>query len=53
MEMIMSFTLPALPYAYDALEPHFDKQGDLAMNEHKYLNTLAHVHQIREDLKVT
>lgn len=34
-------------------EPHFDKQGDLAMNEHKYLNTLAHVHQIREDLKVT
>ena len=22
----MSFTLPALPYAYDALEPHFDKQ---------------------------
>jgi superoxide dismutase, Fe-Mn family len=21
----MSFTLPALPYAYDALEPHFDK----------------------------
>ena len=20
----MSFTLPALPYAYDALEPHFD-----------------------------
>lgn len=22
----MSFTLPALPYAFDALEPHFDKQ---------------------------
>lgn len=22
----MSYTLPALPYAYDALEPHFDKQ---------------------------
>ncbi|TCV95507.1 superoxide dismutase [Mn] [Biostraticola tofi] len=22
----MSFTLPALPYAYDALEPHFDKE---------------------------
>lgn len=22
----MSYTLPALPYAYDATEPHFDKQ---------------------------
>lgn len=22
----MSYTLPFLPYAYDALEPHFDKQ---------------------------
>lgn len=22
----MSYTLPSLPYAYDALEPHFDKQ---------------------------
>src|SRR6185436_5249730 len=22
----MSYTLPALPYAYDALEPHFDAQ---------------------------
>lgn len=22
----MTYTLPALPYAYDALEPHFDKQ---------------------------
>lgn len=21
----MSYVLPALPYAYDALEPHFDK----------------------------
>jgi len=26
MEMIMSYSLPSLPYAYDALEPHFDKQ---------------------------
>lgn len=26
---------------------------DVAMNEHKYLNTLAHVHQIRLDLKQT
>ena len=25
----------------------------MAMNEHKYLNTLAHVHQIRLDLKQT
>ncbi|ERH73739.1 superoxide dismutase [Serratia marcescens EGD-HP20] len=24
--MIMSYSLPSLPYAYDALEPHFDKQ---------------------------
>jgi Fe-Mn family superoxide dismutase len=22
----MAFTLPQLPYAYDALEPHYDKQ---------------------------
>ena len=22
----MSFTLPDLPYSYDALEPHFDSQ---------------------------
>lgn len=22
----MTYTLPALPYAYDALEPHFDAQ---------------------------
>lgn len=35
-------------------ELQFDKQqGDVAMNEHKYLNTLAHVHQIREDLRTT
>ena len=26
---------------------------DMTMNEHKYLNTLAHVHQIRIDLKQT
>jgi len=24
--MIMSYSLPSLPYAYDALEPHFDQQ---------------------------
>jgi len=30
-----------------------DKSNEMAMNEHKYLNTLAHVHQIRLDLKQT
>jgi len=25
-KIIMSYTLPSLPYAYDSLEPHFDKQ---------------------------
>ncbi len=28
-----------------------DRANEMAMNEHKYLNTLAHVHQIRLDLK--
>ena len=31
----MSYTLPALPYAYDALEPHIDAQ---TMEIH-YINT--------------
>ena len=26
LEAIMPYTLPALPYAYNALEPHFDAQ---------------------------
>lgn len=26
LEINMSYTLPALPYAYDALEPHFDER---------------------------
>ncbi|EAR85013.1 hypothetical protein TTHERM_00529650 (macronuclear) [Tetrahymena thermophila SB210] len=30
-----------------------DRSNETAMNEHKYLNTLAHVHQIRLDLKQT
>ena len=34
-------------------EVFVDKSGEMAMNEHKYLNTLAHVHQIRVDLKQT
>ena len=31
----------------------FDKQPDVNMNEHKYLNTLANVHQVRINLKET
>ena len=31
----------------------FDKQPDVQMNEHKYLNTLANVHQVRINLKET
>lgn len=31
----------------------YDRTNETAMNEHKYLNTLAHVHQIRLDLKQT
>eukprot|EP00825_Cyclidium_porcatum_P034120 TRINITY_DN3598_c0_g1_i2.p1 TRINITY_DN3598_c0_g1~~TRINITY_DN3598_c0_g1_i2.p1 ORF type:complete len:604 (+),score=153.65 TRINITY_DN3598_c0_g1_i2:143-1954(+) len=34
-------------------ETYADKSGETAMNQHKYLNTLAHVHQIRLDLKNT
>lgn len=30
-----------------------DRQSDLQMNEHKYLNTLANVHQVRINLKET
>ena len=29
------------------------KQADVSMNEHKYLNTLANVHQVRFNLKET
>ena len=32
---------------------HGDKQPDVSMNEHKYLNTLANVHQVRFNLKET
>lgn len=31
----------------------YDKQPDVQMNEHKYLNTLANVHQVRINLKET
>ncbi|SUH40720.1 superoxide dismutase [Salmonella enterica subsp. enterica] len=33
----MSYTLPSLPYAYDALEPHFDKQ---TMEDSPHQNTI-------------
>ena len=35
------------------MDPNFseqDKQPDVQMNEHKYLNTLANVHQVRINL---
>ena len=31
----------------------YDKQTEVQMNEHKYLNTLANVHQVRINLKET
>ncbi|CAD8144849.1 unnamed protein product [Paramecium octaurelia] len=34
-------------------DAYVDKIGDMTMNEHKYLNTLAYVHQIRLDLQQT
>ena len=38
------------------MDPNFseqDKQPDVQMNEHKYQNTLANVHQVRINLKET
>lgn len=38
------------------IEPNFEQQDkvpDAQMNEHKYLNTLANVHQVRFNLKET
>jgi hypothetical protein len=32
---------------------HYDKQPEQSNNEHKYLNTLANVHQVRFNLKET
>ena len=39
----MAFTLPALPYAYDALEPHIDAQTmeiDYTRHHQTYINNL-------------
>ena len=32
---------------------HYDRQPEQSNNEHKYLNTLANVHQVRFNLKET
>ena len=39
--------------AIDSSFEQYDKQPDVQMNEHKYLNTLANVHQVRINLKET
>ena len=39
--------------AMDQSFDQHDRQSDLQMNEHKYLNTLANVHQVRINLKET
>ncbi len=37
----------------DPNQEQYDKPPDVSMNEHKYLNTLANVHQVRFNLKET
>jgi len=39
--------------AIDSTFEQYEKQPDVQMNEHKYLNTLANVHQVRINLKET
>ncbi len=46
----MAFTLPALPYAYDALEPHFDK---LTMEIHHGKHHNAYVTNLNNALAGT
>lgn len=51
----MSYTLPSLPYAYDALEPHFDKQTmEIHHSKHHqaYVNNAnAALETLSDDLK--
>ncbi|MBK5143855.1 superoxide dismutase [Mn] [Budviciaceae bacterium BWR-B9] len=51
----MSYTLPTLPYAYDALEPHFDKQTmEIHHSKHHqaYVNNAnAALETLSDDLK--
>lgn len=51
----MSYTLPSLPYAYDALEPHFDKQTmEIHHSKHHqaYVNNAnAALESLPEELK--
>lgn len=39
--------------AMDSTFESHDSKSDIQMNEHKYLNTLANVHQVRINLKET
>lgn len=51
----MSYTLPSLPYAYDALEPHFDKQTmEIHHSKHHQAyvnNSNAALETLSDDLK--
>lgn len=47
---VMSYTLPALPYAYDALEPHFDAQ---TMTIHHQRHHQAYIDNLNKALAGT
>jgi hypothetical protein len=40
-------------YLMDNKSNEYEKQSEQMLNEHKYLNTLANVHQVRFNLKET